>query len=266
MNADKPNNPIQLIIIARNVKALNISPALFSVKNIQTELETNEVESHQKLIKVLTHEIMNSVSPIVFLNSTLKDKLTNKTDVNIKSLDEGINAIHARSKGLLAFTNTYRKLTKSPTPVKTDINIQSIFNKLHILYLEEFRLHNVKFSLELTDGINFIFANENLLEQSLINIIKNSLEAVNKEINTIVLSTSSLLNENYIQIKDNGHGIHKDQMEKVFIPFYTNKENGSGIGLSLCKQIMKLHKGRVTIESEPEIGTIVKLFFQKLKE
>ncbi len=239
---------------------------LISAKNIQDEMDKKEHESYQKLISVLTHEIMNSVSPILSLTSTLHDKLkSEKTQqaIELDYLDKGLNAIVDRSQNLLNFTHEYRKLTKIPKPVKKTIDSKNLIDKLYRLLEKDLKANNIEFKTEIDYYGEFIYADETLMEQTLINVYKNSIEAfntskTNKLIETRIFQTDP--GEICIQIEDNGTGIPGKILPNIFVPFYTSKKNGSGIGLSLCKQIVKLHGGKITVLSEPEKFTTINIY------
>lgn len=228
---------------------------LLSIQDIKTELEVNEVETWQKLIRVLTHEIMNSVSPITSLSDTMlmmikKNGFSPSSTENIVS---GLEAIKTRSEGLQNFTQAYRRLTKIPKPQFQKINICDLTNriiKLHQPYFEENSIH---VSLDCDENY-MVLADPDLLSQVIINIFKNATEALenttNGEISIVVKQTHAL----EIIIKDNGPGIPQDIADQIFVPFFTTKPSGSGIGLALCRQILHLHKGTLTLESEPGYG------------
>lgn len=256
----------ELSLNATNYKLKNKTFKLISIKNIHSELDNKEQESYQKLISVLTHEIMNSVSPIVSLSSTLNQILENSKEINelkIESLKEGIHAIHNRSRNLLNFTHEYRKLTKLPQPVFKKFEIQKCLEKIKHLHQKELKEGNISFQIKIDKDIKYIIADEGLVEQMLINIYKNAFEAAVNTNDSIIETkiSSDEDNEICIQIVDNGKGISADKLSNVFIPFYTDKENGSGIGLSLCKQISKLHKGIITIDSVENQFTSINLYF-----
>lgn len=210
---------------------------------------------------------MNSVSPIVSLSSTLNHSLNDIEkieDLKIENLKEGINAIHDRSRNLLNFTHQYRKLTKLPQPIFENIEISSLIQKINKLYQEEFKHQNIKTDLQIDSNARELYADEHLLEQAIINIYKNAIEALTTSKNAIISIRSFITMDNQLclQFTDNGHGISTDKLTKVFIPFYTDKDEGSGIGLSLCKQIMKLHGGRISIDSVVNEFTSVNLYFR----
>lgn len=161
---------------------------LISVKDIRGELDSKEQESFQKLISVLTHEIMNSVSPIVSLSSTLNDSLNNSdslTDIKIDSLKEAINAIHDRSRNLLSFTHEYRKLTKLPKPKFEIINVRELIKRINKLHQADFKNKNIQIHLNLDHKSQELYADEHLIEQAIINLYKNSIEALSNTINPL---------------------------------------------------------------------------------
>ncbi len=250
------NNPI--VTLNRNgvSKRLNISKSHFTAKNgdriamismkeIGTLLDMNEFESWQKLTRVLTHEIMNSLTPIISLSDTLS---TGSIDNDMAQ--QAIQTIHRRSSGLLNFVENYRKLTKIPTPVLGEVSankltgdIQQLFNLPYI----EFDVHpgHLKLNIDRT-----------LFEQALINLIKNAIEAcsetIEPRIKVKIYKAPNL--PVTISVSDNGPGILPEVLKRIFVPFFTTKESGSGIGLSLCKQIVLLHNGqiRATSSTAPE--------------
>ncbi len=241
---------------------------LISIKNILSELDTREMESYQKLIRVLTHEIMNTLSPIISISNTIKESIKNKLnkkgpiDAESKTyLIEGINAIHNRSEGLLKFTNSYRKLTRLPIPKCKEVNIEEYFTK-HKLLLEKSIIDgSVNFTLNIDEKLKTIIIDPDLFDQVLLNVYKNAFEALVKAKHPSII-TQIYKNSNanvIIEIIDNGQGMNEEIIDKAFIPFFTTKDEGSGIGLSLSKQIMLLHNGRIKINSAKGEGSTVKL-------
>jgi nitrogen fixation/metabolism regulation signal transduction histidine kinase len=245
---------------------------LVSLQNIRSELEEEEIEVWKKLISVLTHEIMNSVTPIKSLTNTVikmyeKERsfsLNNET--GDKSSDDtllALKAIQKRSKGLLSFVDTYRNLTKIPKPVFNDIELINFLSEIKILMDSELQASNILLITEVGPGCQKLLADEKLITQLFINLIKNSVHAIgNKKNGKIqIRAFKSLQSETIIQVADNGSGIPPDLIDKVIIPFFTTKEHGSGIGLSLCRQIMKLHGGNISVFSNPGIETVISLKF-----
>jgi nitrogen fixation/metabolism regulation signal transduction histidine kinase len=251
-------------------KIQNKTVNLVSVQNIRTELEEEEIEVWKKLISVLTHEIMNSVTPIKSLTSTVikiyeTDRLeeTKNESKNSDDILLALRAIQKRSRGLLSFVEIYRNLTRIPKPIFQEIRLKSLINEIIILMDSEMQLHKIKLTSEITPQNLNITADEKLISQVIINLIKNSAESINnrKDGKIGVKAFLTPQSEAIIQITDNGSGIDADIMDKVFIPFFTTKEHGSGIGLSLSRQIMKLHGGTISVSSKPGIETTFSLKF-----
>jgi Signal transduction histidine kinase involved in nitrogen fixation and metabolism regulation len=243
---------------------------LISFQNIRTELEEEEIEVWKKLISVLTHEIMNSVAPIKSLTNTMikmfeknRPSDTNKeSEYNVDTL-MALKAIQKRSKGLLSFVEIYKNLTKVPNPVFQYIELKSLLHEIIILMDSEIQLNNISLTAEVNPANLKVKADEKLITQVIINLIKNSIESVNKEKNgkIQIKAFMSSQSETIIQVIDNGTGIAADVIDKIFIPFFTTKEHGSGIGLSLSRQIMKLHGGTISVLSKPGIETAFSLSF-----
>lgn len=232
---------------------------LISLKNIHSVLERNEMEAWQKLIRVLTHEIMNSITPIISLSETLSERGMSEqiSEKEYSVMLQAMQTIHRRSKGLLDFVENYRRLTRIPTPNRTKVSIADLFADLRKLFPEEY-IHFQTPSSELS-----LYIDRTQIEQVLINLLKNAQEASSQKQNKIIqievqiLSTGSTV----LTISDNGDGILPDVMDKIFVPFFTTKTSGSGIGLSLCKQIMTLHEGSITVKSDSGIGSCFTLTF-----
>jgi nitrogen fixation/metabolism regulation signal transduction histidine kinase len=242
---------------------------LVSFQNIRTELEEEEIEVWKKLISVLTHEIMNSVAPIKSLTNTMIEMFeknrTSETSNEFQYTDDtllALKAIQKRSKGLLSFVETYRNLTKVPKPVFREIELDSLLHDIKILMDSELQLYNIALSADVKPENLKLRADEKLITQVIINLIKNSIESMKKKNGEIVIKAFiSPQAETVIQVADNGPGIQPDLIEKVFIPFFTTKESGSGIGLSLSRQIMKLHGGTISVFSKPGMETVFSLRF-----
>ena len=215
-------------------------------------MEANEIESWQKLIRVMGHEIMNSITPIISLSETLSTR-----EVEYSRMQQGMQVIHKRSKGLLEFVENYRRITRIPAPVKEKVTLAELFNGIAELIPNDY----ISFAQPATQIS--IKADRTQIEQVLINIIKNAIEAC-AEVPSPQIQVKSSVSETgtvSITVSDNGPGILPNVLDKIFIPFFTTKENGSGIGLSLCKQIMHLHGGNITARSTPEQGSQFTLIF-----
>jgi signal transduction histidine kinase len=247
---------------------------LVSLQNIKRELEENELDSWQKLIRVLTHEIMNSIAPITSLATSLR-RFFRRNDSNLpvstemlsqsvlqKTLD-GLNIIEERGEGLVNFVTKYRSLMpKSKLKIET-IKIAELFYNLEFLLQNEIKKKNIDFVLKIYPFTLHIDSDQKLIEQILINLINNAMDALeNKENKQIVLNAfKNDSGRKTIQVEDNGIGIPEEIMERIFIPFFTTKEKGNGIGLSLSRQIMRMHGGTISASSKTEKGTIFSLEF-----
>lgn len=263
---------LQLAINTTEFKLKDKIIILATIKNIQNVLEEQETEAWQKLIRVLTHEIMNSITPISSLSATLDSMLKPYTleedpeQIEIdtaRDLQQAIKTINKRSNGLLHFVNTYRNLTRIPQPNFKITPILEVFKNIGLLMDEELSAKNIEF-VKMVEPESFeISMDEQLIEQVLINLLKNSIHGVeNTETPRIVLK--AFFNKRgrpTIQVIDNGVGILKDVLDKIFIPFFTTKQSGSGIGLALSRQILRLHGGTITAQSEPDVETIFTLTF-----
>ena len=244
---------------------------LVSLQNIRQELEEQELDSWQKLIRVLTHEIMNSVTPVSSLSAAINEMLTDEEGrrreldtISRDDLDDmysSLETIEERSKGLLNFVSDYKHLTRLPKPVFEDISVEFLLNHMHRLFKKDMATENIDYHVQVPAHQMTICADSMMIQQVLINLIKNAMEAVReREEKSIVLSAESRNEKVIIHVRDNGKGIDAEDLEKVFIPFYTTKKKGSGIGLSLSKQIMRLHKGSIHFQSD-ESGTVFNIEF-----
>jgi two-component system, NtrC family, nitrogen regulation sensor histidine kinase NtrY len=246
---------------------------LITMQNITNELDFSEMESWQKLIRVLTHEIMNSVTPITSLSSTLEMMLQD-AEGNIRKMQEvddelitdvgnGIKAIRNRSKGLLSFVDNYRSFTRIPQPAFETIPVLALLKRVHALLKVKMEEAGIKFSIRCENPELKIVADQEQMEQVLINLLLNARDAVSGVENPeIVLSAAGINGSVIIKVSDNGEGIPPDVLDKIFIPFYTTKENGNGIGLSLSRQMILLNRGNITVQSTRGQGTVVNLKFE----
>ena len=258
------NDLLQLSIQMVEMRMQDQKYRLITFQNIQNELEAQELISWQKLIRILTHEIMNSVAPISSLSSTMHDWMQDLSAIELKQLEQikrSMGVIKKRSEGLLAFTETYRQLTRVPPPQFQIVEAQELIEEACTLFSTDFSKYNIQVEkINRNDNLKFN-GDPNLLEQVLINLIKNAIDAVKKVENPNIQIVNFFTSKGKIGIKviDNGMGIPEEKMEQIFIPFYTTKEEGSGIGLSLSRQIMRMHKGSIEIQSKIGEGTVVTL-------
>jgi two-component system nitrogen regulation sensor histidine kinase NtrY len=242
---------------------------LIAFQNVNEALDETEAKAWQKLLSVLTHEIMNSVAPISSLADTLKNRLQqsvttlNNDSGSVDDLEIGIETIKRRSEGLLKFAETYRNLNKITTLNLKKIYVRDIFETLLRLMQPTLEQKNIELETILKETDLILEADTNLLEQVLINLIVNAIEAVKDKEHPKIMLTAYISNnrKTVIKVADNGNGMPAELIEKIFIPFFSTKKSGSGIGLSLCKQIMMLHKGNIQVQSIEGEGTAFLLQF-----
>ena len=242
---------------------------LVAMQDIQGALEEKEMKSWQNLIRVLTHEIINSITPIASLASTahglLKDerecKLPASLNETIEDVRHAVNTIEKRSKGLLTFIENYRKLTRIPKPDFKIVSVRDLFERVEHLMKEQVDARGIEFTTQIDPISLELTADPALIEQVLINLCKNSVEALNGIANSrIKLKAATDQQGNpVIKVIDNGRGIPEDVAGRIFIPFFTTRQQGSGIGLSLSRQIIRLHRGTITVSSTPGEKTVFKI-------
>ncbi|MBK8518119.1 MAG: HAMP domain-containing histidine kinase [Saprospiraceae bacterium] len=264
----KENRQVKLLLAATLFQTDGILNKLIACQNINEALDETEARAWQKLLSVMTHEIMNSVAPISSLAGTLKNRLLQTSsggDLNVSDRDDleiGLETIKRRSEGLLKFAETYRNLNKITKPNLKKVYVRDLFENLHTLMQPTLDQKKIELDIILKDPGLMIDVDINLIEQVLINLVINALEAVKERSNAhIVLSAIKENNKILIKVADNGNGISDDLIDKIFVPFFSTKKSGSGIGLSLCKQIMMLHKGNIQVQSIKGVGTAFSLFF-----
>jgi nitrogen fixation/metabolism regulation signal transduction histidine kinase len=264
------NKLIHLSIRSTDFRLMNESVRIISFQDIKNEIEQSEMDAWQKLIRVLTHEIMNSVSPITLLSKSLINLFEKETENNkildlsedqINKLFRGLHTINKRSKGLSNFVEEYRNLTQLSKPNIQTISVPGLFQDIETLFREELSMKNITFELSFANQ-STLLADKNLIEQVIINLIKNSIHATeNSESPNIVLAHTYRRNQSIISVTDNGSGIPEEILDSIFIPFFTTRKDGSGIGLSLSRQIMRLHNGVITVESKENETTTFSLIF-----
>jgi len=264
---------LQLSISATAFRMRGEEYILVSFQDIHPELEQKEIESWQKLIRVLTHEIMNSITPISSLASTVNGILEDYKNTNPKLVKEeaeqfdnivdAISTIENRSKGLLNFVELYRNLTRIPKPHFRYFKVRELFDRVLQLMDPKFEASGILCEVNIYPQDLKILADPDLVEQVLINLLLNAIDAI-KEVQGPKISLRASMNLNnriIIEIADNGKGIKQDIMDKIFMPFFTSKNSGSGIGLSLSRQIMSMHKGSISVRSKAEKGAVFTVVF-----
>jgi two-component system, NtrC family, nitrogen regulation sensor histidine kinase NtrY len=250
---------------------------IIAFQNVNTVVDETEAEAWRKLLSVMTHEIMNSIAPIASLADTLSRQLS---DINyqpladsdqkfmvknseLRDLELGLETIQKRSEGLLKFAETYRNLNKISQLNLKKVYVRDIFENLYQLMSPTLVAKNIELDIILKDPNIQVEADTHLLEQTLINLLVNAIEALKERPNaTIQLSATISQNQKTVlRVADNGVGMTAEVMDKIFIPFFSTRKTGSGIGLSLCKQIMLLHKGSIQVQSTEGVGTVFSLQF-----
>ena len=268
----KVGNEFLLTIQATELRIRGNTVKLVTLQNIQTELQKQELEAWQNLTRVLRHEIMNSITPISSLTSTLREILATelikkgdhyelKND-GAEDIREGLTTIENRSKGLIKFIDAYREYTSLPQPKIKTVRLKYLLEKVAQLMKPELRKTTIQFVHHCESEYLTIQVDEEMIEQVLINLLKNAIEALgNQENATLELAGKYSGNAVIIEVIDNGPGIIKEALNRIFVPFFTTKKTGSGIGLALSRQIMQLHNGFLTVTSVPEAKTVFTLKF-----
>lgn len=261
----------QQIKILVNISVYKIEDKLYKLlafQNVSEALDETESKAWQKLLNIMTHEIMNSVAPISSLAETLKNRLQSPQIANsvspgdLEDLELGIDTIKRRSEGLLKFTESYRNLNKITQLDLEPVLVCNLLENINSLMLPTLQKKQIELDIIIKDLTLAIDIDINLVEQVLINLLLNAVEAVkDNEQPRIILSTEAHNNKTIIKVSDNGIGMSAELVDKIFIPFFSTRKNGSGIGLSLCKQIMLLHKGNIQVQSAEGRGSVFMLQF-----
>jgi two-component system, NtrC family, nitrogen regulation sensor histidine kinase NtrY len=263
---------IQLSLKATSFRTNSDELVILSIQDIKNELDEKEIDSWMKLIRVLMHEIMNSITPITSLSESLSNIYSTEGQpvspgkVNAKTIAttlQGLNVIKEQGKGLMSFVESYRKLTRVPEPVKKLFKVSELLSRVQILYNSLEMRESSDLSVSLTNPELELFADQNLISQVLINLLKNALEANenNTDAKIKIVVSESYNNHPDICVIDNGPGISAENLDEIFVPFFTTRQNGSGIGLSISRQIMKVHGGNLKVKSVPDKETVFCLSF-----
>ena len=264
------NQQLVKILVTSSILRSDDKPyKLIAFQNVSEAMDETESKAWQKLLNVMTHEIMNSVAPISSLADTMKNRLQDPEIVNspvssqLEDLELGIDTIKRRSEGLLKFTESYRSLNKI---TKLDLNkvlVRNLFENLNSLMRPTLEKKKIELEIILRDPTLAIEADVNLIEQVLINLVVNAIEAVKDRDQPRIVLSGEISSNNKILVKvgDNGLGMPPELLEKIFIPFFSTRKTGSGIGLSLCKQIMLLHKGNIQVQSTEGVGSVFVMVF-----
>lgn len=264
------NRLLQLAVLTSELRLQDERLFLVSIKNIQNELEEQELDAWQKLIRILTHEIMNSVAPITSLSGTIDAMLSDEPVPDAQTLQDvrqSVQVIQRRGEGLLAFTETYRSLTRIPPPNFQEVSANKLLERVTTLFQTQVQKQGIALHLHSYPSELHLQADPYLLEQVIINLTKNAIDALTEASPTVSEPAIHLhANRNkqgqiIIQVVDNGPGITPAALEQIFVPFFTTKAEGSGIGLSLSRQIIRAHKGTIEVQSVVGEGTVVQLVF-----
>jgi nitrogen fixation/metabolism regulation signal transduction histidine kinase len=277
-------NKLIEVDIDRGLKHLsvNVSPVvilgtkyrIITIQDIRSEIEQKEIESWHKLIQILRHEIRNSVTPIASMTETIimliedqigkAKKPSDLSEQDIEDVHSSIQTVHDRSERLYQFVEKYRSLTRIPPPQKDKIPVQGLLKNARELFHKELEDKGIQYIIGKMDDETVIDADPSLIEQVLINLVKNSIEALEgRKDGMISLSINETANHIVIKEEDNGPGIQLSDIQDIFLPFFTTKKDGMGIGLSLSRQIMNLHGGTLSVESVPGEKTAFSLVFNK---
>jgi nitrogen fixation/metabolism regulation signal transduction histidine kinase len=257
---------IQLSVYAIELTLRGENLKLISLQNIQSELEEKEMVAWQNLVRVLTHEIMNSVTPISSLAATIDDELKiHLRDEIDKPLEKeqledihlSLQTISKRSEGLIHFVKEFRSLTHIPKPRPESIKVCTLFEEIAMLHKKEMAKKNIKLEISIEPEDLTLMADKIMTDQVLINLVKNAIQAFDEQENKSII-LKGFYNDKMrpvISVRDNGTGIEPEALEKIFIPFFTTKKTGSGIGLSLSRQFMRQHQGTLTVKTTVGKGT-----------
>jgi two-component system, NtrC family, nitrogen regulation sensor histidine kinase NtrY len=257
----------QLSVYAIELTLGNEHFKLISLQNIHSELEEKEMEAWQKLVRVLTHEIMNSVTPISSLANTVEGELVTyldhsvgKPDISKEDLEDihlAVQTIQRRSDGLIRFVNDFRSLTHTPEPKFEMVSVTELFDQISMLLKHDMETNNIRFIVNVKPQNLALSIDPELIQQVLINLIKNAVQALEERENKIIelYAFQDEKNNTLFIVKDNGPGIEEEAQSKIFIPFFTTKKSGSGIGLSLSRQIMRQHSASISVKSKIDEGT-----------
>lgn len=273
VKVEDENELLHLALYATEFKLRGQNYSLVSIQNIHSELEEKEMEAWQKLIRVLTHEIMNSITPISSLTSTISGLIKDTYGKKIKDdefkneafkdIHQALQTIQKRSQGLLHFVDAYRNLALIPKPNFQIFPIKELFDRIQKLMQANIEKNSIRFKIQVEPETLELTADPELIEQVLINLLLNAFQAVESrkkariELNALLDGRGRII----IQVVDNGPGISDENLEKIFIPFFSTKEEGSGIGLSLSRQIMRLHHGSINVHSDSDAHTVFTLRF-----
>jgi two-component system nitrogen regulation sensor histidine kinase NtrY len=256
LRVQRGDDTLQLVIYCTSLTLLERRHRLVSFQNIRDELERREIESWQKLIRVLTHEIMNSVTPIISLSKLIHETLVAEGDDH-SDLARSANAVHTRSSGLLEFVQAYRRFATVPVPAFSDVEVQPLLERVRMLMVDALAEPPVTLQIECAAGLR-IHADAHQIEQVLINLARNAIEALVDTADARI-TLRSMLNDQgrvLIQVIDNGAGIDPVHLENIFVPFFTTKRGGNGVGLSISRQLVQANRGFISVKPGESAGSV----------
>lgn len=248
------------------------SERLISLQDIQSELDATQAEAWEDLVRVLTHEIMNSITPVTSLAATATDVVADVRDKvrsdmpiaeDLEDLHDAIETVARRSDSLMQFVDSYRQITRLAPPEKKRIRLAELFETVVRLAKAECPRDDVEFSVQISPSELDVYADRDLLEPVLINLLRNAWQAT-ESIEKPSVRLGARLNRRHnvvIEVADNGPGVPQEIATKIFVPFFTTRENGSGVGLALARQVMIAHGGFVRVNSVDGGGALFSLTF-----
>lgn len=262
----------QLSVSMTEVIFAKTQEKLLSLQDIQNELDASQLQAWQDLVKVLTHEIMNSITPVASLAKTAVDLVADtkqqvgdqpEIQSDLDDIASAVTTVARRSEGLMTFVGSYRKLTRLPAPIKASLTVLALFEEIVEIVNQEKETSSIKFVLKVEPTDLEMNADRTMVEQMLINLVKNAQQATQGVENPVITLSAKINRRGHvvIEIADNGHGVDEDIASKIFIPFFTTKKEGSGVGLALTRQVMNAHGGTIKVLKSSDGGALFNLVF-----
>lgn len=258
---DTERGTIDIYVSISAAKLQNKTVYIMTFNDINNEMDDKEIESWLRLIRVLTHEMMNSISPI----TSISDTLLSKQNYNKEDIQNGLEVISKTGKGLMSFVESYRRFTHIPEPHPTLFYVKSFIERMVTLARHHKNYSNIKWQTDVQPTDLILYADENLISLVMINLLKNAVQAIGNEQENGLIAIKAFCNDSesiIIEVSNNGPAIPEEEAAHIFIPFFTTKENGSGVGLSVVRQIMRRSGGSITLrkEHQTEMTTFVLTF------
>jgi nitrogen fixation/metabolism regulation signal transduction histidine kinase len=244
---------VHLSIRASSTKIKGLDVKILAINDINSELDENELDSWIRLTRVLTHEIMNSITPITSLSETLLSKLPKEK--NNSEIRNGLEVIRKTGNSLIDFVENYRKFTHLPSPTPSLFYVNDFAERMKELALHQISSTNISISIDVQPSDLIVYADENLITRVVLNLLKNAMQAIGTKQTNGSIQIKSYCNTEeavFIEVTNNGPIIPPEEMKHIFVPFYTTKSNGNGIGLSIAKQVMRLSGGTLTLQSDKQ--------------